>query len=121
MSLITAPTAARMLVLNRELVHRATKSGKVDETVAAVAFLYIRRLERELADGVVSGETAMREAGDMARAAQNSRRDQRTSVRPVPVPVPAPAPTLENTMVRTVWARPTPLPVAKTEAEDDGD
>lgn len=108
-SFLHLPTAARMFTLSRELVRRSLDAGRIDVASGCVAVLYIRRLERELADGVIDGDAATREAARVARTACLTRPDQRRERRPEPVPAPRPLPTHADVIVREPggpWRRP---------------
>ncbi|UYW26250.1 hypothetical protein OKC48_23765 [Methylorubrum extorquens] len=124
-SFLRAPTAARMLVVNRELVRRSLDAGRIDLAFGCQAVLYIRRLERELADGVIEGDEATREAARIARTACLTRPDQRRQRRPEPAWPRRPLPSHADTVVRDPggpWRTPTPLPVApEPEHEEAGD
>ncbi|QIJ77443.1 hypothetical protein GU700_24375 [Methylobacterium sp. NI91] len=114
-SFLHAPTALGMLAVNLRLVRRALDAGRVDVTLASGAVLYIRRLERELREGVVDGQAAVDEANRIARAVTQTRPDERRERRPEPAPAQRPLPSHADTLVRDPggqWRTPTPLPVA---------
>ncbi|WP_375274996.1 hypothetical protein [Methylorubrum thiocyanatum] len=126
-SFLHAPTAARMLVVNRELVRRSLDAGRIDVGYGCQTVLYIRRLERELSEGLIDGDEATREAARVARTACLTRPDQRRERRPEPTPAQRPLPSHDDTLVRDPggeWRTPTPLPLApepdeEMEAGDD--